>query len=268
MTISNKQTQENINKIWRKKRETERELSPREVFRGRIFPTAFPVIKKYIPNKFEHLLDAGAGTGKYGLKLAQDFPESSVTISDILDEYLFIPRNLAAEMEINNVRCKQDDILASVFPDDYFDVVFSDLLIQHLPDHRKALQEIRRITKPDGRIVIAVVNFWNFHTLYKGLLALAGKEYEYGYEKSFSKRELKEAMEKEGIQVIATDGFEVGYGIFRLRTHHKIFSFLGSLVNRVSKILDKYTNRYFSRNFGFQIVMVGQKSVKCPADVS
>jgi hypothetical protein len=88
---------------------------------------------------------------------------------------------------------------------------------------------------------------------------LTGKEYEYGYEKSFSKQELKEAMEKEGIRSIATDGFYVGYGIFRLRTHHQIFSFLGRVVNRLSKILDKYTNRFFSRNFGFEIVVVGQK---------
>ena len=259
MNISKEYTQENINKIWRKKWEEARGLSLREVFSSRIFPVAFPVIKKYIPNKFEQLLDAGAGTGKYGLKLAQDFPESSVTIADILDESLFLPRKLAADAGINNVSFKKDDILASAFPDDYFDVVFSDLVIQHLPDYRKAIREIRRITKPDGRIVIAVVNFWNFHTLYKGLLALAGKEYVYGYEKSFSKRELKEVMEKEGIQIIATDGFYVGYGIFRLRTHHQIFSFLGRLVNRISKILDKFTNRFFSRNFGFEIVMVGQK---------
>ena len=259
MNISEERTQENINKIWRKKWETARGLSLRDIFSSRIFPVAFPVIKKYIPNKFKNLLDAGGGTGKYGLKLAQDFPESSITISDILDESLSIPRRLATEAGINNVWFKKDDILASAFLDNHFDVVFSDLVIQHLPDYRKAIREILRITKPGGRIVIATVNFWNFHTLYKGLLALAGKEYQYGYEKSFSKRELKEVMEKEGIQIIATDGFYVGYGIFRLRSYHQIFRFLGRVVNRLSKILDKYTNRFFSRNFGFEIVMVGQK---------
>ncbi len=259
MKISEVQTQEHINRIWKKKWNAARDLSSKEIFKSRIFPVAFPVIKKYIPSNTKHLLDVGAGTGRYGLKLAQDFPESSVTISDILDESLFIPRKVAAEIGLKNVRFEKDDILASSFPDDHFDVVFSDLVIQHLPDHQRAIQEIRRITKPDGKIVIAVVNFWNFHTLYKWLLELVGKEYEYGYEKSFSKWELKAAMEKEGIRIIATDGFYVGYGIFRLRTHHKIFNFLGRIVNRLSKILDKYTNNFFSRNFGFEIVMVGQK---------
>ncbi len=260
MNISEEHTQENINKIWRKKWETSQDISLREAFNSRLFLEAFPVIRKYIPNKFQNLLDAGGGTtGRYGLKLAQDFPKSSVTISDILDESLLIPRRLAAEAGINNVWFKKDDILASVFPDDHFDVVFSDAMIQYLPDYRRAIREIRRITKPGGRIVITAVNFWNFHTLYKGLFALAGKEYQYGYEKSFSKRELKEAMEKEGIRTIATDGFYVGYGIFRLRSHHRMFRFLGRLVNRLSKILDKFTGRFFSKNFGFEIVVVGQK---------
>ena len=259
MNISKERTQEDINKIWIKKWETARRISLRDVFNSRLFPVAFPVIKKYIPNKFKNLLDVGGGTGRYGLKLAQDFPESSITISDILDESLLIPRRLAVEGRINNVLFKKDDILASAFPDDHFDVVFSDATIQHLPDYPKAIREIQRITKPGGRIVIVAVNLWNFHTLYKGLLTLAGKEYQYGYEKSFSKRELTEAMEKEGIRVIATDGFYVGYGIFRLRSYHKIFRFLGLMVNRLSKILDKFTGRFFSKNFGFDIVIVGQK---------
>ena len=259
MNNPKKCTQKDINKIWIKKWEIVRGLSSREIFNSRLFPEAFPVIKKYIPNKFKNLLDAGGGTGKFGLKLAQEFPESFITISDILDESLSIARELAVETGIKNVWFKKDDILASAFPDNHFDVVFSDAMIQYLPDYRKAIREIRRITNPGGRIVITAVNFWNFHTLYKWLLALAGKEYQYGYEKSFSKQELTEAMGKEGIRVIATDGFYVGYGIFRLRSHHQIFRFLGRLVNRLSKILDKFTDRFFSRNFGFDIVVVGQK---------
>lgn len=259
MNISEELNQENINKIWRKKWETARGLSLREVLSSRLFLAGFPIVKKYIPNNFQNLLDVGAGIGRYGLKLAQDFPKSFVTISDILDESISIPRKLAMEAGINNVRFKKDDILASAFPDDHFDVVVSDAVIQYLPDYQKAIREIRRITKPGGRIVITVYNFWNFHILTKVVLKLIGKKYEYGYEKSFSKRELTEAMEKEGIQVFATDGFYVGYGIFRLRSHHRMFSFLGRLVNRLSKILDKFTGRSFSKNFGFQIVVVGQK---------
>ncbi len=259
VNISKERTQEDINKVWIKKWETARGISLGEVFSSRLFPEAFPVIKKYIPTKFESLLDVGSGTGRYGLKLAQDFPGSSITISDVLDEALSIPRTLVAEGEIRNVLFKRDDILASTFPDDHFDVVFSDAVIQYLPDYRRAIREMRRITKPGGRIVIVAVNFWNFHTLYKWLLALTGKEYQYGYEKSFSKWELTKVMEKEGIRVIATDGFYVGYGIFRLRSYHGIFRFLGRLINRLSKILDAFTSRFFSKNFGFDIVIAGQK---------
>ena len=144
MNISRERIQENINKIWIKKWEIARGLSSREIFNSRLFPEAFPVIKKYIPNKFKNLLDAGGGTGKFGLKLAQEFPESFITISDILDESLSIARELAVETGIKNVWFKKDDILTSAFPDNHFDVVFSDAMIQYLPDYRKAIREIQR----------------------------------------------------------------------------------------------------------------------------
>ncbi len=259
MNILEEHTQENINKIWRKKWEMAQGISVREAFSSRLFLEAYPVIKKYIPNKFQNLLDVGAGSGRHGLKFAQDFPESSVTISDILDESLAISRRLAVEAEIKNVEFQKDDILESAFPYDHFDVVFCDATIQHLPNYQKAIQEIRRITKPGGQIVITAVNFWNFSTLHKWLLRLTGKKFMYGYEKSFSKRELTQAMEKEGIRVVAADGFYVAYGIFRLRSHHRIFGFLGRLINRFTKFFDKYTNRFFSKTFGFEIVLVGQK---------
>lgn len=259
MNTPQEPTQEDINKIWIAKWEAARGMSLNEIFNSRLFPEAFSVIKKYIPNNFGSLLDAGSGTGRYGLKIAQDFPESIVTITDILDEALSISRIVASQAGLKNVLFKRDDILANSFPDNYFDVVFSDATIQYLPDYRRAIRELRRITKPGGRIVIVAVNYWNFHTLYKLFLSLVGKKYQYGYEKSFSKRELTGVMEKEGIQVIATDGFYVGYGIFRLRTLHPIFRFLGRLVNRLSKILDAITGRWISRTFGFDIVVVGQK---------
>ncbi len=253
-------TQEDINKIWKKKWEAASGIRLKEIFSSRLFPEAYPVIKKYIPNRFNTLLDVGAGTGRYGLKLAQDFPESAITIADILEESISIARRVAQEEGIKNVSFKKDDIVASTFPDDHFDVVFSDATIPYLPDYQRAIREMRRITKPGGTIVIVAVNFWNFHTIYRAVLTLAGKKYMYGYEKLFSKKELTRVMEKEGIRVIAADGFYVGYGIFRLRMHHRIFTFFGRVVNRLTKILDKYTGRFFSRNFGFDIVIIGQKS--------
>jgi len=39
------------------------------------------------------------------------------------------------------------------FPDDYFDVVFSSNVLEHIPDLRTTLSEIQRVMKSDGRAI-------------------------------------------------------------------------------------------------------------------
>ncbi len=253
--------QKKINEIWRNQWNLDSftKVRAENFFLQRLFVEGYSIIKKYIPREAIEIIDVGGGTGRYGLQIAQDRPISRVVISDILEEALNIGRKLTAELDIRNVDFQRDDILFSSFPDNRFDAVVSDVVIQHLPDYICAIKEIRRITKPGGKILISSVNFWNFHTLFKLTLRLLGKKYEYGYEKSFSKKELTQAMEKEGIKIIASDGFYVGYGIFRLKKYHRGFHFLGRVINRISKFLDKFTGRFFSRNFGFEIVVIGEK---------
>lgn len=251
-------SQDKINEIWRNLWNSFGHTDSERFFTQRLFVEGYPVFKKYISPNPREILDAGGGTGRYGLHLAQDFPECRVTISDILDESLAIGKRIAGELNIKNIEFKRDDILSSSFPDNKFDIVLSDVVIQHLPDHKKAIRELNRITKPGGRILISANNFWNFHTIVKFALKLMGK-YEYGYEKSFTRRGLAKELEKADIKVIATDGFYVGYGLFRLKKYHRSFHFLGRAVNRLAKILDKFTGRFFTKNFGFEILAVGEK---------
>lgn len=250
--------QENINAVWREA--WKKENAGKEIFRNRFFLEAYPVIKKYFQEKADKIgakiLEVGTGTGRYGLKIAQDFPESKIFLTDILEESLGLARKLAEGWGINNVEFKKEDARRMSFPNNEFDIVFSDAVIQHLPDDLAAVREMVRVLKPGGRIVLSVVNKRNFHTLYK---MLKGRKYEYGYEKSYTRSELRKILEENGLRVKAEDGFYVGYGLYRLKKYHRVFSFLGKVINKISKILDKFTNRFFSRNFGFEIVIVGEK---------
>ena len=71
--------------------------------------------------------------------------------------------------------------------------------------------------------------------------------------------EIIKRFETTGLKIIAIDGFYVGYGLFRLKKYHRIFRFLGGAANRLSRILDKFTGRFFSKKFGFEILAVGEK---------
>ena len=52
-----------------------------------------------------------------------------------------------------------DDLQSAAFPDGWFDQVIIWHVLEHLPDPRATLCEIRRILKPGGEIVVAVPNF-------------------------------------------------------------------------------------------------------------
>jgi SAM-dependent methyltransferase len=132
-------------------------------------------------------------------------------------------------------------------------------VIQHVPDDGRAVGEMARVLRPEGVLIVSVVNFWNFHTLYKKWLELIGHPYEYKNERAYTKKELRNLLEGKGLEIIVEDGFYPAYGILRLKKRHKIFKLLGRICNRLTKILDRYTNRFFSRNFGFEIVVVGRK---------
>lgn len=247
--------QSKINEIWKKQWQSYLEINPRAIFLQRLFVEGYPVLKKYIPPDTKEVLDIGGGTGRYGIQIALDFPKCHVTESDILEESMRVARILAEKMGAKNIDFKIDDILSSSFPDNKFDVVFCDV-IQSLPEYRRVLREMKRITRPGGRVITIPVNTWNFHTLYRKLM---GKRYEYGYEKSFTRKEMSKIMDAEGLNVVATDAFYVGYGLFRLKKYNRFFHLLGKIVNRLAKMLDKFTDRFFTKNFGFQIVVVGKK---------
>lgn len=158
-----------------------------------------------------------------------------------------------------NSRAQLANVETLPFPDNYFDFVFCDVLLQHLPQTDLAMKEMTRVLSPGGRIIISNVNVWNFHTLYKRLLRLMGRPYVYGYERSYTRQEMRRLLKQVGLKVVAQDGFYPAYGIYRLKTFHRLFGLLGKILNRLTKIADRLTSRAISRYFGMEILVVGGK---------
>jgi len=259
----NSSSQEDINKIWRNrwlKAEADKVDINKMLGRNRLFLESYPIFKKYFSQDLPNILDAGGGTGRYSFGLVGDIDDLNITIIDILPESLRLIENFKNQLGIDNIKVKREDILSLTFPDNHFDVVFSDAVIQHLPNYRDAIKELTRVIRPGGRIIISVVNYWNFHTFFKFLDRLFGRGYEYGFEKSFTRSELKELFRENKINVIAEDGFYPAYGVYRLKKINRSFKLAGKIINRLTKIFDNYTNRFFSRRFGFEILIVGEKS--------
>jgi phosphatidylethanolamine/phosphatidyl-N-methylethanolamine N-methyltransferase len=99
----------------------------------------------------QRVLDVGVGTG-----LSLDFypPHCQVVGIDLSREMLAKARERATRLGLRNVQLLEMDATRLAFPSDSFDHVVAAHVMSVVPDPVKALAEIKRVTRSDGKIVI------------------------------------------------------------------------------------------------------------------
>jgi arsenite methyltransferase len=107
----------------------------------------------------EHVLDVGCGAGTDSLVAAQMVGSTGHVIGiDMTPEMLAKARRAADDMGLANVAFVEAEAEALPFPDESFDVVVSNGVIDLIPDKDAVFSEIGRVLKPGGRIQIADVS--------------------------------------------------------------------------------------------------------------
>lgn len=104
----------------------------------------------------ETVLDVGCGTGEITLRAARRVgAQGSVMGLDPSPEMIAVAQGKAAQARLQ-IDFRMGVIEALPYPDDFFDAVLSSLMMHHLPAElkRAGLQEIARVLKPRGRLVI------------------------------------------------------------------------------------------------------------------
>jgi SAM-dependent methyltransferase len=96
------------------------------------------------------------------------------------------------------------DVRDLPFRDGSFDAIYSMGTIEHFDETERAVDEIARVLRPGGRAIVGVPNRYDpfLRPLFATFLQAVGL-YGYGYEKSYSRRALKQMLEQAGLDVVA-----------------------------------------------------------------
>lgn len=134
------------------------------------------------PHKPQRILDVATGTGDFALLTARRLENVTVTGFDLSEEMLAVGRKKAAERAVTNVTFEKGDVLALPYESDAFDAVTVAYGARNFADLDKGLQEMRRVLRPGGRLVIAELTTpvqkpmtWLFALYSKIYMPLMGK---------------------------------------------------------------------------------------------
>jgi ubiquinone/menaquinone biosynthesis C-methylase UbiE len=104
------------------------------------------------PQKGDTVLDVACGPGIVACELAKSV--SHVTGIDTTPAMIEQAKQLQNEKKLNNLTWKLGDILKMPFDDSSFSLVVTRYSFHHLLEPKKVLDEMIRVSKSDGRIVI------------------------------------------------------------------------------------------------------------------
>ncbi len=132
-------------------------LSDLFMFRGKVRELRQKTVNLARIQPGETVLDVGCGTGTLVMEVARRVGRAGrVTGIDPAQQQIAHARTKAARRNVS-AEFQIGVIEQLAFPDQTFDVVFSTLMMHHLPSplKRQGLAEIARVLKPGGRLVIA-----------------------------------------------------------------------------------------------------------------
>ena len=101
-------------------------------------------------DKDDSVLECACGTGMFSVKMAPNVER--LTATDLSEGMLDEIRKKCKGMD--NVLIEEGDITALKYSDDSFDKAMAANVIHLLDDPKKAVDELRRVVKPGGTIII------------------------------------------------------------------------------------------------------------------
>lgn len=106
-----------------------------------------------LPLSGRNVLDYGCGPGEWGLLMAGE--GARVTFLDLSPVAIELCLRRAAASSVEVRGCTRDASDLACFPDGEFDLVYANAALHHTLKYPGALQELARVIRPGGRLILA-----------------------------------------------------------------------------------------------------------------
>jgi ubiquinone/menaquinone biosynthesis C-methylase UbiE len=125
------------------------------------------------------------------------------------------------------IKLKVADMEKTTYPDNFFTKVFSLGVYEHTPNSLSVFKELNRVLKKGGIAYITVPNKYSFYHITKNIRVWLGT-WDLGYEKSFSKPEIKQLLNRTGFRLKK-------YWVERHTQRANIFNVMDNALNKINK---------------------------------
>jgi len=127
-----------------------------------IWPQEVEIFRGYRLGGSLAILDVGCGTGEITLRLAELYPDATLSGVDLIGAHLDVARRRARPLG-DRVRFRIADAFALPYPDTTFDLVVCRHMLQAVPRPTEAMAEMVRVAKPGGRLHFLVEDYGMIH---------------------------------------------------------------------------------------------------------
>jgi len=131
------------------------------------------IVKKYFESNSKlDILEAGCGSGKSSFTLVEELGCNSLTLSDISSKALEFAQTMEPAQLSSKMKYVKAGIQQMPFPEEVFDLTWNIGVIEHYPLDiiKDMVEEMLRVTKTDGYVIVAIPNRNSIATLKAWLL--------------------------------------------------------------------------------------------------